>query len=518
MPTINALLVRYDGGYFEALDTSSIAASGFGVRRESLLSVADMRSPDEATRVADSTLASYARTRTAVEANLEPLDNSEVPYVGFDVGDSVTVDDETDTPATSRVQAISVSEDAEGAVIWTPELGDIIEDPGRRTTRWLRRMDNGTLAGRSESAQPLQVPITRRLSAPPRGGKPYATFVVAAFDSYAPGFREADFVCNGSDAAPTINAAVAALDPLIGGRILLLEGTYPITSSILLIGLTVFEGQGVGTHIISDANSVNMVVINDDNNVTVRNMWIDGGGFSACTAIVYNAIDSAGQVVEDVILNGNLTAGIYAADLIQLRISGVDIYDCTTAGVYLVRPSDFRITDFSIHACDSGIIITNPGVSDEDAFCIVGDGAIYECNSYGIYCRDRDLRVNNAHFRGAPSIAHVYLFQFHGGSEPSLATGISACTFLGGGMGVDIDDCTEIDIVGSRFSGLTTGVRLQANSADCAIQAGNRFSDCTTGVTIEAGCADNVVGANIFRNNGADLADAGAGTITYENN
>lgn len=82
-----------------------------------------------------------------------------------------------------------------------------------------------------------------------QSGKPYATIVVAASNSTAPGASEADYVCSGTDDQDTINLALAAADDR--GHVLLLEGIYNLSGSIIPPsgGNQWISGQGYGTHI-----------------------------------------------------------------------------------------------------------------------------------------------------------------------------------------------------------------------------------------------------------------------------
>lgn len=71
-----------------------------------------------------------------------------------------------------------------------------------------------------------------------RGGtgyaRPYSTRVVAASDSIATDWRNADYVCDGTDDDEEIQAAIDSVGT--AGRVLLLEGTYTIGTDAIRVG------------------------------------------------------------------------------------------------------------------------------------------------------------------------------------------------------------------------------------------------------------------------------------------
>lgn len=104
------------------------------------------------------------------------------------------------------------------------------------------------------------------------GGKPYATLVVAASNSTATGAASADYVCDGVADQTEINAAIAALT--VGGRIILLEGTYNLTATITLASNLTIEGQGASTVLSTPGGHVGFRMMNGDgiNDVRIANM------------------------------------------------------------------------------------------------------------------------------------------------------------------------------------------------------------------------------------------------------
>jgi parallel beta-helix repeat protein len=101
-----------------------------------------------------------------------------------------------------------------------------------------------------------------------------ATRIVAANDSLDT--TKADYVCDGSSDEVQINQAITDLAGL-GGRVILLEGTFDIGSSILLDDDVTLEGQGFGTVVTTDDN-IRMIYSNAKLWVIVRNLHIVGAG------------------------------------------------------------------------------------------------------------------------------------------------------------------------------------------------------------------------------------------------
>lgn len=150
MALVNALLVRWAGGYTWRTDASSISTYG---RREGFLALGAVQSLAEARRVADAVLANSSSPRISTTAAIEPSGSGDVPYDDWDVADYLAAPVSGD-PTTKRVMALTVTEDAEGNPIYVPELGSLRDDEDRRLQRWLKRMANGTLGGSVESATP----------------------------------------------------------------------------------------------------------------------------------------------------------------------------------------------------------------------------------------------------------------------------------------------------------------------------------------------------------------------------
>lgn len=96
------------------------------------------------------------------------------------------------------------------------------------------------------------------------GGRPYSTYVIAASNSFAPGFGDADWVCDGTDDHAEITLATDAVTAAgVAGRILLLEGDYWITTDeVTLVGVTL-AGLGRGVTRLNVYGAGEAVVLGD---------------------------------------------------------------------------------------------------------------------------------------------------------------------------------------------------------------------------------------------------------------
>lgn len=138
----NVLLVRYFEGWIEREDATSVAANG---RKEAVLSLGALQSPDEAYRVADEQLAIFADIREQITADIEPTSDANTPYVGgWAVADVVTVPDSAGDPTDEKVMAITVLEDDDGYLSYAPEFHDVILAAQERFSERIKKLATGT--------------------------------------------------------------------------------------------------------------------------------------------------------------------------------------------------------------------------------------------------------------------------------------------------------------------------------------------------------------------------------------
>jgi hypothetical protein len=158
----NVALVRWSNGWHEVADDDSVAAYG---RRESLLGLGAAQSIPEVERVASRQLEVYASPREAITPEVEPNSTADTPYLGYTVGDTITVPAADWSPVQERVMALTVEEDDNGYVRYVPELKSVLLAGDERFALWLKKMADGTMTGTSKAATPV-AQISQRQSAP----------------------------------------------------------------------------------------------------------------------------------------------------------------------------------------------------------------------------------------------------------------------------------------------------------------------------------------------------------------
>jgi hypothetical protein len=148
---INVLLCRWADGWREVVDQASVDKYG---RREAMLGLGGLQSPAEVDRVAGMQLAIFGDSRTAIAADLMWADTTDRPYRAFGVSDTITVPAYGGGTISQRVRAMTGSEDDNGEVTYSPELGDLILEEQERTLQSIKKMADGTLEGESPVAMP----------------------------------------------------------------------------------------------------------------------------------------------------------------------------------------------------------------------------------------------------------------------------------------------------------------------------------------------------------------------------
>jgi hypothetical protein len=161
MTILNAVLVRYAKGYKSATDATSISSYG---RKESFLSLSSLEDTDSAQQSGEKTLDLYAELQRTVTIAIEPLTDADCPYKGVFVRDAVTAPNLSASPTTYRVVSITAGIDDEGFATFVPELDTKADAFADRTKLWLKRVGDGTLAGRSPKAQLIRPLDTQVLS------------------------------------------------------------------------------------------------------------------------------------------------------------------------------------------------------------------------------------------------------------------------------------------------------------------------------------------------------------------
>lgn len=154
MTLANALLVRWSQGWGEVTAPTSIATFG---RHELLLGLGAARTFDEVNVIAQRMLNIYADVREQISADLQPSSATETPYIGFGVGDTITVPDSTGAATAERIMALTVSQDDDGTITYAPELKDIVLTRAERYEQAIKKMVDGTASGTMKAATPVAV-------------------------------------------------------------------------------------------------------------------------------------------------------------------------------------------------------------------------------------------------------------------------------------------------------------------------------------------------------------------------
>jgi len=214
-----------------------------------------------------------------------------------------------------------------------------------------------------------------------------ATIVVAASDSKDP--TRADYKCDGVNDQEEINAAINAL-PSAGGKVVLLEGTYNIGSSITILKSNVtLEGSGPGTKLflVNGANTHVIRVGNGStslNNIKISNLQIDGNGLNQ-TGLSYGIYFFGGpgylitdSIVEKCWVKNTHDCGIRLEYCNKVIITK-NIVQSAIHGIYAANCSIITIAEnITYSSFSTGIAVDFTGNS------VVSGNICLSNNSYGI--------------------------------------------------------------------------------------------------------------------------------------
>lgn len=197
-------------------------------------------------------------------------------------------------------------------------------------------------------------------------GKRYARFVIGTSTN---GWTAADcdYLCDGVDDEAEINAAAQAI-PSSGGKIVLLDGTYNITTYVSLKMKTTLEGTGRTAVLLKRAgtNGSNVVraILTLPNGCEVRNISVDGGEElfgSGDWGMVADVLASAGSLVNNITIYNSVNDCLYLEPI--------------TGRSIVVNECDFSGKNAAIHIDCAGEVI----ISDCSDF-----GSNYLIRAYGI--------------------------------------------------------------------------------------------------------------------------------------
>ncbi len=200
---------------------------------------------------------------------------------------------------------------------------------------------------------PTPVPAPDPDPTPPPAPDRDGAVVVAAADS--PDRHDAHYRCDGRDDQVQIQAAINGVGAS-GGRVLLLEGTFRITGTIMLYQGLTLEGSGYATLLYLEDNSDCTVISNAGGyniaraNVTVKNLRIDGN--KAHQSAGHGILRSgASALYQNLWVAGCAGRGISHSYGDGTRVSNCTVRDCTGRGIFLEQSSRAQIAGNRVYHC-----------------------------------------------------------------------------------------------------------------------------------------------------------------------
>jgi hypothetical protein len=200
-----------------------------------------------------------------------------------------------------------------------------------------------------------------------------ATFVVAASDASDRVKNQADYVADGTADDVDIQAAIDAL-PAAGGKVVLSEGLFNISSAINLRNGTNLEGQGIGsvndaadddgTTVLKATTAISIVKAEDVSYFQISDLKIRGGStgidihetgggadvrFFRLERLVINGVTEGGPNAIGLRIEGTTggggTGGFFMRDIHVKRVSGIGIlirhaFDFFGTNVYSIGTND----------------------------------------------------------------------------------------------------------------------------------------------------------------------------------
>lgn len=375
-----------------------------------------------------------------------------------------------------------------------------------------------------------------------------ATLTVATSDSLQPG--NADYICDGVADNVQIQAAIDALSA-VGGRVLLLEGTYALAADITLDGEgQVLEGQGNSTILNFGGAAIANAITITANDVKVANLkaaLVAGAGAGGTRPNVIYASSVDRLVLDSLWIVGDTSVaddgsqlrqnGIYLTNSDEDRVVNCRLEDNDRAGIYIRNSNNGLISDNVIqgntqqgirgqgcqHMTVSGnSVLDNTGSGmflAAFSFCTMSGNTVEGNGSVGIYLHgtiNATVSDNTCHINGSSNI------RVEGGNE-NVITGNQACA---------CPDGAGILIYRSSYN-VVSGNGCNDNAADGIAVTGDGVANadynsltgnvCTgntdDGIDITGGADANkntIVSCQLL-GNGTALEDGGVGTETGHN-
>ncbi len=385
-----------------------------------------------------------------------------------------------------------------------------------------------------------------------------ATFTVAASDSSASSKAQADYVGDGTDDQAEIQTAIDAL-PANGGAVVLLTGTYNISSPIVvkdftsLIGETLYAGHTTGgAYLKATAGLITGLIINKTYNdegpapighnttISLIGLDIDMTLAAGIDAIHYEGVDYSTVQYSNIVANGY---GVYLT-------AGIDEFWLVGTSIWYPNPTGFFVVGQYIHVYDSNFISGDNGI---EWFAKAGviEGSSFEGQGVaGIYSGagaliSRDLSISNNYFtkevqrgisllriRGVTITGNTFSSNETAGwgtGQDAINLNLSEDIAIVGNTILDasrsvaddydairLDSSSDCTIIGNIISspGAFTRFGIYLNNSDRNVVLGNIVKDMvTTGIVVTASSDSNIVTGNNISNStyALDIGTGGAG-------
>jgi len=343
-----------------------------------------------------------------------------------------------------------------------------------------------------------------------------ATYTVASSTSAQTG----DYTCDGTADNVEIQAALDALGSE-GGRVILLEGTFSLTTAIRIPDnkKIVLQGQG-GATIITQ---------------TTR----DTAAIAKVSTIITGYGNNEEMTISDMRIESNIRHnGIYVYGTHLSTIENVVFVGDTMTAIYLLRVNNFRVSGNYFNRVRYGVVSSGGASTGQDT----EDGKITD-NDFS-YCGREAIRLQSSSSVWQRDVAKVIIANnnieeadFESGQYPAIriikgnGNTVSANTITQTyrGNGIQLEDCTNTTISGNflsengiyLISGDSSSAVVLLNSDDCVV-VGNTISSLNSvrGIVFLAGSDNNLTWGNINKlGTSVSVVDYGSNNVyqTFRN-
>jgi len=385
-----------------------------------------------------------------------------------------------------------------------------------------------------------------------------ATLVVAASDSSSQSKVAANYVCDGTDDQAEINNAINAL-PNDGGKVILLEGSYSISSSITIArNNTILEGCGRNTKLVAtyDATGECFLCLGDGTNkysgIEIRslatNITACGGAHAAEHRYAIKACGGSSEAthiqcrITGCYFENKNTTSTTSGHQVQVSLENAiysEVSSCESDGAIGLRETSHnnRITNNVVvtQIADNGIqtdqdccynIIANNYLStgedgidlDGGSYNIIVNNEIYDCRFHEL--PTGELNHNGIEFAGTSAKCDHNVIM----GNTIHSSGYSAIAFKSQGANTKSYNVVKGNIIINPGLNTTSpGIELDSHSHYNLIE-GNYIMDqqgthtMTYGIYVPSGASNNMIINNHIEGwlNGA-ISNSGTSTFIRGN-